>query len=87
MLRNLKNLSNQSSEPINENFCGACVAVPLALMGATASNLKFGGDKHKFLEKNKYKKEKTIALVIGIVVSCIVFAYGLNKLKTCSECS
>jgi hypothetical protein len=71
---------------VHEHFCGACVAVPIAMLGATAGTLKFGKDKNNFVQKRKYKRDKTIALIIGILVSCIAFAYGISKLKTCSDC-
>jgi hypothetical protein len=64
---------------IKEDFCGSCVAIPLALLGAGAAG--FGAN-----QKGGYKKTKQILLWGGLgltLVSIIVAIIFLMKCKNC----
>ncbi|ATE87135.1 hypothetical protein [Shrimp hemocyte iridescent virus] len=61
---------------VKENFCGLCMAVPIALAGAGVA----GG-----LSAKEYKKRKMIALTVGIVV--LLISLGLYwYYKDCQTC-
>ena len=69
-------INKENNEEIKEDFCGACVAIPIALIGSgiTAS------------QSSNYKKNKKIILYIGIfitVISVIISIYFLLKCKNC----
>jgi|SaaInlV_165m_DNA_2_1040747.scaffolds.fasta_scaffold03114_3 hypothetical protein len=65
-------------ENTKEDFCGACIAAPLAMVGlgaaATNADLK---------SKKKWKKW---VFIIGITVSVISIAVGIWFLTTCKTC-
>ncbi len=72
---------NKEPQKLKEDFCGACIAVPLALAGAGAS---ISGANRK----GSYKKSKKILLwggIVSIAIS-IMIAYYFLKIKKCSEC-
>ena len=72
-------MTNKNNEDIKEDFCGACLAVPLAFAGVGAS--AYGANSRK-----SYKNAKLIALwggIISIIISIIIVIYYLN---TCSDC-
>jgi lipoprotein signal peptidase len=58
---------------IKENFCGACVTVPLAFMSAGAA---FSSEK-----KAKIKKWATILTILSIILT-IYYIY----IRKCSSC-
>lgn len=63
-----------------EEFCGACLAVPLAFAGVGAS--AYGASS----SRGSYKTSKKIALwggIITIIISIIIIIYYMN---TCDEC-
>lgn len=65
---------------IKEEFCGACLAVPMAMLGAGIS--AYGA-------KNKpdYKSTKNMTLWIGIGITIISIIIGLYFiLSKCEEC-
>ena len=67
---------------IREDFCGACLAVPLAFAGVGASAYGSGGS------RKKHKSQKKIAMLVGIIsilVSIGVAVYYLY-IKDCSNC-
>ena len=71
------------SEQIKENFCGACIAAPLALIGAGA-----GAGAVSVSTKGEHKKQKSRFLKIGLaslVLSVGLLVYFLY-IKKCSEC-
>ncbi len=72
---------NKEPEKIKEDFCGACLAVPLALAGAGASISGVN-------RKGSYRKSKRILLWGGIIsiIASIAIAYYFLKIKKCSEC-
>lgn len=64
-------------EDIKEEFCGACVALPLALVGAGTAGLG---------SKGSHNKTKNIMLWGGIVltvISLIVAIYFITRCKNC----
>lgn len=71
----------KNSKEVQEDFCPACVAVPLAFAGAGAAGVgmnKKGG-------RQKYKK---MLLYIGVptaIISILVAVYFL-WIKKCEEC-
>lgn len=62
---------------IRENFCGMCMAVPIALAGAGMAGLS---------TREEYKKRKWIMISVGVVVLIITLLLYL-KYKDCSSCS
>lgn len=68
-------------EESKEGFCGACIAAPLAMVGAGAS--VYGAS-----SKKKHKNTKKIILWVGIsvtVLSVLIVIYYL-WIKKCSDC-
>lgn len=64
---------------IKEEFCMACMAVPLAFAGVGVS--AYGAN-----SRGRHKKSKKIALwlgVITIIISLITAIYYLTSCKTC----
>lgn len=66
-------------EDIKEEFCGACLAIPLAFAGVGTS--LYGSS-----SRNKYKKQKKIALWGGIVVVVMSLAIAIYYLCSCKDC-
>jgi hypothetical protein len=63
-----------------ENFCGACAVIPIAIAGLGVS--KYGAKSSS--SKNKlFKKISLWGGIVSIVVSLIVAVYYINN---CSEC-
>ena len=69
------------SNETKENFCGACLAIPLALVGAGASTAGMQ-------QKGAHKKRKEILLKVGLaslVVSIGLLVYFL-VIRKCKDC-
>lgn len=67
----------QANGDIKEEFCGACVALPLALVGAGTAGVGAKGD---------HSKTKTIMLWVGIaltLISLVVAIYFITRCKNC----
>jgi hypothetical protein len=62
---------------IREDFCGMCMAVPIALAGAGIAGLS---------TREEYKKRKWIMIGTGVVVLIITLLLYL-KYRNCSSCS
>jgi hypothetical protein len=61
-----------------EEFCGACLAAPLALAGIGTAGVGAG--------KGGHKKIKTIMLWVGVgitILSILITIYFLTKCKSC----
>jgi hypothetical protein len=74
-------MSDRKKEPVKEDFCGACLAIPLALVGAGASTVGAG-------EKGKHKTRRNVLLwggISAIILSVLIGIYYL-WIKNCSEC-
>lgn len=70
--------NKNQNEDTKEEFCGACLAVPLALAGAGAAGV---GAKSK-----NNKKMKNILLWGGITITLISIIIVIIYLKTCKSC-
>ena len=64
-------------DDIKEDFCGACIAMPLALAGAAGTGVA---------GKGKHGKNKKYILYIGITITIISFIVGLYFLMKCKDC-
>ena len=67
------------NKDVKEEFCGACLAVPLAFAGVGAS--AYGAS-----SRGKYKTGRKASLWIGIItiiISVIIAIYYLCKCETC----
>lgn len=67
---------NEKNE-IKEEFCGACAAIPVALVGGVIASSS---------QNSNYKKNKKIILWIGVsitVISLLVAVYFLLQCKNC----
>ena len=61
-----------------EDFCGACVAIPLAIVGTGAVGLG--------AKKGSYSKRKKIIMWVGIAVTLISLAVAIYFLTRCKDC-
>jgi hypothetical protein len=61
---------------IRENFCGACMAIPLALAGTGI----------KSMSNQDTKKSRIIMLVIGILLLVLSSGIFIWYMRTCNEC-
>jgi hypothetical protein len=73
------NDQEKTKDGVKEEFCGACLAIPLALAGAGASTVGSGG---------KHKNKRRIILWVGIATVILSLVIGVYYLwiKKCSEC-
>lgn len=65
-----------TKDDTKEDFCGACAAVPLALVGAGAAGV---GTK-------KHGKTKKIYVIVGLITVVISVVLVIWYLSTCSGC-
>jgi len=65
---------------IKEEFCGACLALPVAIAGAGVAGVgsKKGTDSHK--------KTKQIMLWSGIALTVLSIIIAFIYMKSCKEC-
>ena len=61
-----------------EDFCGACVAIPLAAVGTGVAGLG--------AKKGNYGKRKKIILWVGVAVTLISLGVAIYFLTRCKEC-
>jgi hypothetical protein len=66
---------------VKENFCGACLAIPIAFVGVGAS--AYGAS-----TRGQYKKQKKIALWGGIITTLLSVCIAIYYLyiKKCVDC-
>lgn len=69
--------SKNKKEDVVENFCGACLAVPIALAGAGTAGLS---------AKGTHSKTKKIMLGVGISITIIGLIIGIVFLVKCKKC-
>ncbi len=75
---NIENDSEiQPNGDIKEEFCGACMALPLALVGAGAAGAG---------AKGGHSKTKTIMLWGGIALTLISLAVAIYFIIRCKTC-
>jgi Na+-driven multidrug efflux pump len=70
----------KENKDVKEEFCGLCMAVPLAFAGVGAS--AYGTSS----SRGKHKSKKKIALYVGIIaiiISLIIAAYYWFSCKKC----
>ena len=72
-----------SETETKETFCGACLAVPLALAGAGMAGIGSKKDDKKNKSTKKYKK---IMLWSGMTITLIGIIVALVYLRTCKDC-
>lgn len=65
---------------VKENFCGACVSIPLTLAGSAIGSYS--------TKPHSYKKNKNIQFLVGLLFTFITFSIGyyLLYVKECSAC-
>lgn len=74
---------NKTEEETKEDFCPACLIVPLAFAGASATAVGGGvSKKHK-----KWKKALLISGILTIVLSLVFLVYYLLNRKCNGKCS
>lgn len=70
--------TNKSIDDEKEDFCGACVIMPLALASAGTTVYASG--------KGGTRKKRKIIMISGIVATAISLLVMWYYLRTCSEC-
>lgn len=65
---------------VKENFCGACVSIPLTLAGSAIGSYSYNA--------HKYKKMKDLSFLVGLLFTFVAFCIGYYFLflKKCSDC-
>jgi Na+-driven multidrug efflux pump len=74
----MKEIDSNKNES-KENFCGACVAIPLAFAGVGAS--AYGAN-----SKDSYKKRKKYMLWGGVLTIVISLIIAIIYMSTCNNC-
>ena len=71
----------KSEDETKEEFCGACLAVPLAFAGAGVSAYGTGS-------KGSHKKRRKMVFWVGIlmVLLSLAVAYYYMFIKDCGDC-
>ena len=74
--------NDKDPKNVKEDFCGACLSIPIALIGAgTAGGAQFG------MTKGKYQKTRKLLLWTGISISVIALLLTVYFLtRKCSTC-
>jgi cytochrome c biogenesis protein CcdA len=72
-------MSNTQDKDIKEEFCGACLAIPVALAGAGAAG--YGS------KKGSYKTLKKVAFIGGLTVTFIALGISIYFICRCKECN
>lgn len=65
---------------VKENFCAACVSIPLSLAGSAIGSYS--------TNSHKYKKNKDVRFLLGMLFTFVTFSVGYYFLfvKECSQC-
>jgi len=72
----------KKEEEIKEDFCPACLAVPLAFVSAGAGVYGSSGSRKNYRRK---KKICLISSVITLISACFIAYYYLS-IKNCKKC-
>jgi len=72
---------NKKDQEVKEEFCGACLAIPIALVGIGASRY----ESNSRIEYKKQKKWIFYGGVIVITISILIIIYYI-WIKKCSTC-
>ena len=76
----IEDVTIKNNGDVRENFCGACLAVPMAFVGVGAT--AYGADG----SKGKHKDLKKTMLIVGILSILISAAVAIYFLKFCKKC-
>lgn len=68
---------NENEESVKEEFCGACLAVPIAFAGLGVAN---------YGSRKGYKKSKQLTFWIGIITILLSLYAIYYYTKTCDQC-
>jgi hypothetical protein len=71
----------ENDEEVREDFCGACLAAPIAMVG---SGVIFYNSKNS--SRKNYKLQKKISIWVGVIMIIISLAIACYYLKTCDKC-
>ena len=69
--------NNTNSNNSKEEFCGACLTVPVAFAGAGAASYGI---------KGKHKKMKKIMLWSGLIITLLSIIISIYFLFRCQKC-
>jgi len=72
-----------SETETKETFCGACLAVPLALAGAGMAGIGSKKDDKNIKSRKKYKK---FMFWSGMTITLIGIIVAIVYLRTCKDC-
>jgi len=76
----MKDTKENTKKDTKEEFCGACVTIPLAFAGAGATVYGSRG-------RGYYQKKKRFIFWIGIGTVLLSLLIIIYYVRTCSECS
>jgi len=62
-----------------EDFCGACISIPVAIAGASLAGASTKASKNN-------KKKKRTMFFVGITITILALIVGLIYLKKCKSC-
>lgn len=71
---------NDTNNDVKEGFCGACAAIPMALVGAGVTG--FGAHQ----SKGQHNKRRWITMIIGVLITVISVIVAIYFLTRCDKC-
>jgi hypothetical protein len=74
-------MDEQNEYDVKEDFCGACIAAPLAIAG---SGVIFYNSKNN--SRKTYKLQKKISLWVAIILIIISLSIAFYYTQSCDEC-
>ena len=66
-----------------ENFCAACVVIPLAFVGAGTNKL---GSKHDPLKNDRALRKRNLIISVVIAILSCAIVYYYREIKDCGDC-
>lgn len=75
-----ENKPKEQGEEIREEFCGACIMIPAAMLGAGTAVAGANA-------KGKYQKYRKLMLWTGIIITLVSLFLTWLYLRRCKECS
>lgn len=70
-------MKEQNNEELKEEFCGACLAAPLAIAGVGTAGYGLKGN---------HSKNKKIILWVGVGITLLSVLIVIFYLMTCKKC-
>ena len=69
-----------------EDFCPACVAIPMAMVGMGTSAYGVSGNNHT--TKDEHKRKKQLMFIIGLILTLlsVFIAIYFLYIKKCKKC-